>query len=243
MIAGLYDCFKSWHRQGTVFIYSDTHFNDAELEIGHPRPYTTEEHIKRINSKVGKNDTLILLGDVGDIACVPRLRAKKKILIMGNHDAGRTNYERRKTHQYYPVRTWQKDEALLNFKTRHPNLYNITIEVEVDNLCGDDQWYVTGDNRLFDEVYEGPLMIGEKFILSHEPLEVPWAFNFHGHDHAGAPRRDHLNCCADVVGYEPINLNQFMRTGPAAKIPSIHRITIDKANLQKQRKRKKINGI
>lgn len=234
MIAGLYDCFKPWHRQGTTWIYSDTHFNDTEL----PRPYTTEEHIKRINSKVGKNDTLILLGDVGDIACVPLLRARRKILVMGNHDTGRTNYERRIIHQYYAVREWQKDEALLQFKTRHPELYNITVEIEISPF-GDDQWYVTGDNRLFDEVYEGPLMIGEKYILSHEPLDVPWAFNFHGHDHAGAPRRNHLNCCADVVGYEPINLNQFMKTGPAAKIPSLHRTTIDKATERKRKRTKK----
>lgn len=188
MIAGLYKCFDHWHKQGTVWIYSDTHFNDAELEAGHPRPYSSEEHLKRINSKVGKKDTLILLGDVGDVELAKRLKGYK-ILICGNHDGGRTNYE-----------------------------------------------------GIFDEIYEGPLMIGEKFILSHEPLDVPWAFNFHGHDHAGAKRQRHLNCCADVVGYEPINLNQFMKTGPAAKIDSLHRCTIDKATERKKKRGGKRNG-
>lgn len=81
-------------------------------------------------------------------------------------------------------------------------------------------------------------MIAEKFILSHEPLDVPWAFNLHGHDHNGTPRPFHLNCCADVVGYIPINLNQFMKKGPAAKVASVHRVTIDKAT---ERKAKRVN--
>ena len=185
MIAGLYKCFNHWHQRGTVWIYSDTHFNDKELEKKYPRPYTTEEHIKRINRRVGKKDTLILLGDVGDIECVKRLKGYK-ILICGNHDSGKTNYE-----------------------------------------------------GVFDEVYEGPLMIGEKYILSHEPLDISWAFNLHGHDHMGIVRENHLNCCADVVGYEPINLNRFIKTGPAAKIESLHRITINNATKRKKREGKK----
>lgn len=182
MINGLYKCFEHWAQTGTVWIYSDTHFGDKELEAGIPARPDVEEHIKRINAKVGKKDTLILLGDVGDIAAARRLKGYK-VLIMGNHDSGRTNYE-----------------------------------------------------EVFDEVYEGALIIGEKFILSHEPIDVPWAFNFHGHDHAGHPRKNHLNCCADVVGYEPINLNQFMKTGPASKIETIHRDTINKATEKKKKR-------
>lgn len=185
MIPGLYKIFEHWAQTGTVWIYSDTHFNDIELELNHPRPVSTEEHIKRINSKVGKKDTLIHLGDVGDTECAKKLKGYK-ILVCGNHDTGRTNYE-----------------------------------------------------EIFDEIYEGPLMIGEKLILSHEPLDISWAFNFHGHDHAGVKRPGHLNCCADVVGYEPVNLNQFMKTGPAAKIPSLHRTTIDKATERKKKRHKK----
>lgn len=238
MIAGLYKCFDHWHRQGTVWIISDPHFGDKELAKAFPERPSAEEMVKHINAKCGKTDTLICLGDVGDTTYIPQLKAKRKILIMGNHDTGRTNYERAKYHSYYPERTWQKDEALLQFKTANPHLHRFTVEEEIDNLCGDDQWYATGDNCLFDEVYEGPLMIGEKYILSHEPLDVPWAFNFHGHDHAGAYRKNHLNCCADVIGYTPINLNQFMKTGPASKIPSLHRTTIDKATEKKKKRMK-----
>lgn len=178
----LYKCFDHWSKQGTVWIYSDTHFGDKELQSQHPRPYSDEEILKRINSKVGKKDTFIHLGDVGDVDFAKRIKGYK-ILICGNHDSGRSNYE-----------------------------------------------------GIFDEIYEGPLVIAEKFILSHEPLDVPWAFNIHGHDHAGCERRNHLNCCADVVDYMPINLNQFMKTGPAAHVYSVHRETIDKATERKKKR-------
>ena len=52
------------------------------------------------------------------------------------------------------------------------------------------------DNHLFDEVYTGPLVIGEKIILSHEPLpNIDWALNLHGHNHNGG-KTDiyHYNC-------------------------------------------------
>ena len=85
--------------------------------------------------------------------------------------------------------------------------------------------------------------MGEKLILSHEPVEIPWLYNIHGHDHAGRKRQNHLNVCSDVIGYKPINLNQFLKSGPSAKIQSIHRVTIDKATERKvKRGGKKINA-
>lgn len=183
-IAGLYKCFDHWHKQGTVWIYSDTHFDDEELAAGVRNRPSAEEQVKLINSKVGRKDTLILLGDVGNVEWAKKLRGYK-ILIAGNHDAGLSNYE-----------------------------------------------------DIFDEVYGGPLMIGEKLILSHEPVSVPWAVNLHGHCHQGLFNPDiyHYNFCSDVIGYTPINLNQFMKTGPTAHIDSIHRQTIDKATTRKRKR-------
>ena len=185
MIAGLYDIFKHWSEQGTVWIYSDTHFNDKELGDGIAARPSAEEHLKLINSKVGKKDTLILLGDVGDIEIARRLKGYK-ILIAGNHDAGMSNYK-----------------------------------------------------EVFDEVYAGALIVGEKLILSHEPVNVPWAFNIHGHVHSGEPMSDnqHFNVCGEARKcYEPVNLNQFMKAGFMSKIQTIHRDTIDKAT-KRARKR------
>lgn len=243
-IKGLYPFAEKWSRHGAVWIYSDPHFGDSDqkyMDINWP---SDEEQIKRINSKVGKKDTLIILGDCGDPAMCAQLRGYK-VLVMGNHDAGRTNYERHKTHQYYPIRTWAKDEALFHFKFHHPFLYNITIEVEVDNVCGDDQWYVTGDNRLFDEIYEGPLMISEKLILSHEPLDIDWAFNIHGHNHNPQGKSDnhHLNVCSNVINYTPVNFNQLVKNGLTSKVLTIHRETIAVATKNKKKRELKNNGM
>lgn len=189
MIAGLYDIFAHWHKQGTVWIYSDTHFNDKELGEGVAARPSAEEHLKLINSKVGKKDTLILLGDVGDIEVARKLKGYK-ILIAGNHDAGMSNYK-----------------------------------------------------EVFDEVYAGALIVGEKLILSHEPVNVPWAFNIHGHVHSGEPMSDnqHFNVCGEARKcYEPVNLNQFMKAGFMSKIQTIHRDTIDKATKRARKRGKKL---
>jgi calcineurin-like phosphoesterase family protein len=185
MLPGIYDAFQRWGTQ-TVWIYSDPHFGDKDLAEGVKNRPSDEEQIQMINSCVGRKDTLIILGDIGDIECVKKLRGYK-VLIMGNHDAGKSNY--------------------------------------------------TG---VFNEVYEGALMVGEKLILSHEPVELPWAFNIHGHDHAGCQRPFHLNVCSDVIGYKPVNLNQFLKSGALSRIQTIHRSTIDRATQRKKKRGKKI---
>lgn len=93
----LYPAFeKSWIRPNTcnVWFYSDPHFSDPEMVELRKNYISDEEQIRRINSKVGRNDTLVILGDVGNIEMVKKLHGYK-VLIMGNHDAGRTNYERK----------------------------------------------------------------------------------------------------------------------------------------------------
>ena len=81
-------------------------------------------------------------------------------------------------------------------------------------------------------------MLGEKLILSHEPVDVPWAFNIHGHIHDSKHKNDkrHFNVCADVIGYTPVNMNQFMKSGALAHIETIHRETIDKATVRKAKR-------
>ncbi len=91
------------------------------------------------------------------------------------------------------------------------------------------------DNHLFDEVYEGPLMISEKVMLSHEPLNLPnCIFNIHGHDHSNwFVGENHLNVCAEHINYTPINLLSLFKNGYFKSVEDIHRITIDKATEKK----------
>ena len=181
MIESLYKPFQKWSAQGTVWLYSDPHFNeDEDLRGPFPDRPSAEEQIKLINSKVGRKDTLILLGDVGDVECARQLRGYK-VLVMGNHDAGASNYE-----------------------------------------------------GVFDEVYGGPLMISEKIILSHEPLDIDWAFNVCGHlHHLNCQKKGRLCVCSDVINYTPINFNQFIKSGRLKEVENIHRKIIDRATFNK----------
>lgn len=184
----LYPAFKHWCPSGgNIWFYSDPHFGDEEnwmLRRTFFRAVDNVEsfdnlQIENINKVCGKNDTLVILGDVGNhLECVKRLRAKKKILILGNHDQGASYYA-----------------------------------------------------DTFDEVYTGPLIIAEKLILSHEPINFPYAVNIHGHDHSNRSFKDglHINCCAEHITLTPICLSHIVKSGLLKNVINIHREAIEKA--------------
>ena len=85
MIDCLYDCFKHWAANGSVGILSDPHFCDVDCKKMDKNWIDPDEHVAMINKRWHKNDTLILLGDLGDPEYVKRIKARK-VLITGNHD-------------------------------------------------------------------------------------------------------------------------------------------------------------
>lgn len=181
MLPQLYKCFQHWSAGGSVYIYSDPHFEDSDcktIDATWPAP---AEQIAKINAKVHKGDTLIILGDIGNLEWIKQIKAHYKILIAGNHDVGLSNYE-----------------------------------------------------DYFDEIYGGPLFIGEKILLSHEPIDIPFALNIHGHTHArvgyGFYDLNHFNVCSNTVGFEPQNLSEIIKAGFLKRVETIHRLTIDKAS-------------
>lgn len=181
MIKSFYPCFQRWSAKGSVWIISDTHFDDPDCKLmSSDWPYAIC-HARKINKRVHQNDTLIHLGDVGDPSYMKFIRGHK-VLITGNHDRGASFYE-----------------------------------------------------PYFDEIYTGPLFVGEKILLSHEPIAgLDWCINFHGHDHNGVHYYDdsdctHVNVASNVIGYYPLNMGMFIKMyGLQAK--GIHRDTIDKIN-------------
>ena len=177
MIESLYKPFQRWTENNAVWMIADTHFGeDDDLRIAYPNRPSAEEIIKNINQKVGKNGTLILLGDAGLPEYASQLKGYK-ILIKGNHEPGLANF-----------------------------------------------------TNIFDEIYEGCLIIHPHIILSHEPIEFPYAYNIHGHSHNGPHfTYGHMNVCADVINYTPINFNQFIKSGKLKECKDIHRLTIDNA--------------
>ena len=218
MIKTLYNIFQRWSENGSVWIISDTHFDDSDCKLMDSRWISPEEHINILKKYVHKTDTLIVLGDVGNAEYFRDLNCYK-VLITGNHDAGASNYQRIKEC----VITSHDLEFLKELKAIG----------KVDFIEKKNDYYIGWkDNRLFDEVYDGPLVISNKIILSHEPLpNLPFFFNIHGHDHSGKQYRDsnHLNVASNVINYIPVSLSNIITSGKLSKIDSIHRITIDKA--------------
>ena len=98
---------------------------------------------------------------------------------------------------------------------------------------------MTADNCLFDEVYEGALMIAPNIILSHEPVEFPFAVCFSGHDHSNWNQNHNvINFCAEHINYTPVALKDIVNSGVLNKVPNIHRETIDHA-IERKEKRKR----
>lgn len=144
MIRHLYDAIaERWllSPSSCIFLYSDPHFGDLEsYEKRFPDIIKNRELFKKtlgqsesefnknvvaqcdqmqidnINKRCGKRDTLIILGDVGNIGCVRKLRAGYKILIMGNHDQ---SYE--KSSQCYYV--YDQNGKLIDTKKFFDEVY------------------------------------------------------------------------------------------------------------------------
>lgn len=243
----LYDIFRDrWEQYSDCFIISDTHFDDEELYIGtkHIIRANSDEYVKLINSKCGKNSLLIHLGDVGSIEPISKIRAAHKVLIMGNHDAGASNYKRKIIKQIFDADKYDKKEIVSILRSTYP-----ACRISVSDLMYDTQHapfkYYTAfiDNNLFDEVYEGALFISDKILLSHEPVHgIDWAMNLHGHIHDSKHKDNahHLNICPDATGtFKPISLNQLLKSGFTSHIQTIHRNTIDRATERSRRKRGK----
>lgn len=100
------------------------------------------------------------------------------------------------------------------------------------------------------EIYEGPLFINDKILLSHEPIFNDCWLNIHGHIHNQfeldkfKEEGRHFICVsANLHNYMPINLGDLFKHQKEFKdfmsfseIESIHRKTINRAT---ERKRKR----
>lgn len=229
MIESLYPCFQYWSKKGSVYLVSDTHFDDLDREyMGYT--ISSEEQFALLKNTCHKNDTLIHLGDVGNLDYIKRLNCYK-VLIMGNHDQGKSNFK--------------KTDTMIDLsKYTEPEIRQMERRREIDYWSYDfHHLFIKGykSNNLFDEVYSGPLWISDKIVLSHEPINVedcltfqPIAFNIHGHDHSGLYRPYHLNIVPNKKGYAPWNLSAIIKHGFLKDIKNIHKITIDAATEEKQ---------
>ena len=176
---GLYRPFEHWYHGGNIYFYSDPHFDDRDMEVFRSSCPSSEEQVAIINKVAHKNDTLVILGDIGNKEWLKKIKAYK-VLVLGNHDAGPTTF-----------------------------------------------------SGYADEVYGGILMIGEHLVLSHEPLDFPYAVNIHGHIHdirRFKNKYGHILVSAENINYTPISLTEIVKSGKLKEYVDIHRETIDKAS-------------
>ena len=73
-----------------TFFIADTHFSDDSIRRYENRPFESvkemdEKIIENWNLTIGDDDTVFLVGDIGDESKLKRLKGKI-ILIRGNHD-------------------------------------------------------------------------------------------------------------------------------------------------------------
>ena len=177
MIKSLYPKFQSWAEKGAIWLISDPHFDDPDCKIMDSDWPSPQEYIDNIKPSIGKHDTLICLGDVGDKEYFKKFDCYK-VLILGNHDAGASTY--------------------IDF---------------------------------FNEIYTGPLFVGDRILLSHEPIYglEDICVNIHGHVH-NAPHRinNHVNLAADVMNWELFNLGKEIKKGLLSDTKNYHKITLEK---------------
>lgn len=226
----LYPCFSHLGKFNNIFVIGDPHFADEETTKLRANNVSDEELVRRINSKVGKKDVLIILGDVGDVEYVKKLRGYK-ILIMGNHDKGASNYRKSKLKSC-------PECGSLNLTQDSSDRLNHCYTCGDCHGRFDDDYFKVVSNHLFDEVYTGMVMLNDKILLSHEPVSLPFAFNIHGHVHSMQAKDDklHMNVCAEHVNYTPVSLIDLQKRGAFSAVQSIHRITIDKATERKSKR-------
>ena len=237
MIPTLYEKFKPWSEKGSVYIISDTHFDDSDCKLMSKTWPSADEQLEKIKKVVHKNDTLIHLGDVGNLSYIKKIKAYK-VLIMGNHDTGRSNFERKIITKRFSKDLYTRENALNKMKEDYPDC-EYSISEEHDFHSPFESWVISADNKLFDEVYGDPLMIADKIFLSHAPiLGIDWCLNMHGHDDSGRKIDNyHLNLASNVCNYTPINLKNEIKNGLLANVLSIHRMTIDNASRNPLHKR------
>lgn len=240
MRKGLYENLaERWCETGSVWLYSDPHFSDVESyrfrglledsdmadgKLADKVRSLDEMQIRNINRKVTNNDTLIILGDVGNVECVRELRGYK-VLVMGNHDKGASNYQREVKVTFDSTLLSPADSILF----KHG--------INADEVVR--RYSKTIDNGLFDEVYEGPIMVNDRLMLSHEPIELPeFMFDIHGHVHSGQSESNNSkNICAEFIDYSPVNLCSMLEHGLLKDVTNVHRHAIDNAKSRKGKRK------
>ena len=142
MIKSLYPCFQHWSEKGGVYLVSDTHFKDIDREyMGYH--ISNEDQWYLLRDTCHKNDTLIHLGDVGDLEYIKRLKCYK-VLIMGNHDQSIEKMQE-VFDEVYSGPLWISQKLVLSHEPLLP-LYIYFSKYVAFNIHGHEHSLIAHDN-------------------------------------------------------------------------------------------------
>ena len=140
MIPTLYDIFLRWSDKGSIFIISDTHFDDEDCLIMDKNWIPPEEHLEKIKKYAHKNDTLIHLGDVGNPKWMKQIKSHK-VLIMGNHDEAVSRY-RDFFDEIYTGPLMIAEKILLSHEPVPDVTWCLNIHGHNHNRCRNDDFHI-----------------------------------------------------------------------------------------------------
>lgn len=116
MIKSLYKPFQHWSKGGSVYLVSDTHFDDPDREfMGYN--FSEAVQIGRLKERCHKADTLVHLGDVGNPEYIKQLSCYK-VLLMGNHDKSATKMQEY-FDEVYTGPLWIAEKIVLSHEPLH----------------------------------------------------------------------------------------------------------------------------
>lgn len=186
MIKQLYKIFQHWSDGKSVWIFSDPHFtginevnkgallDSDEIKMRKLFNYAPDEEIiEKINAKVGKHDTLIIIGDCGDPEVFKHIKGDYKVLIKGNHDRGDSIYEKYFQEVYSGILAISEKVVL-----SHEPLVKELKERGLFNICGHIHNQFEIDD-LHKEGYNNFLCISAN-IHNYEPINLGDLFNRKG---------------------------------------------------------------
>ena len=154
MINTLYKPFRHWSDKKSVYLISDTHFDDYDRPL---MGYHIDEKDQLAEiKKYCQGQCLIHLGDVGNPEYLNELRCYK-VLIKGNHDNNLDKY----FDEVYSGPLWISQKIVLS----HEPLYLICAHEQIAfNIHGHDHSYI---NR--NDTYH--LNIAQN-VFGYEPLNL-----------------------------------------------------------------------
>ena len=217
MIKTLYPIFQHWSEKGSVYIISDTHFDDEDRKfMGYD--ISEQDQIDVLKKYCHKNDTLIHLGDVGNPEYMNQLKCYK-VLIMGNHDQSVKKFKPY-FNEIYPGPLMISEKIILS----HEPLKNTTFAL---NIHGHDH---NGKNwkLLYYYIKYGikPFFYyDEEFDRMHIQYSDLLNALING---------TKINCASNVINFNPYNLKDIINSGILKLIKSIHRQIIDDATMRKE---------